>query len=163
MNGLWYIWMILGALLIVGEMFTAGFVLLWFGIGALVAGLLALTGVVTLPFQVLIFLVVSIGLTIASRTILERFLLKGSQTPELKSGVDSLPGRTGIVVESSAGATGEGAVKVFGSTWRAFPAEGESPLLEGQQVRIDRVEGASVYVRHIDSEASWRVGARISD
>ena len=38
----WMIWMIFAAVFIVGEMFTAGFFLLWFGIGAGVAGLLAL-------------------------------------------------------------------------------------------------------------------------
>ena len=38
----WMIWMIFAAVFIVGEMFTAGFFLLWFGIGAGVAGILAL-------------------------------------------------------------------------------------------------------------------------
>ena len=33
----WVLWCILGAILIVAEMFTSGFVLLWFGIGALAA------------------------------------------------------------------------------------------------------------------------------
>ena len=62
---IWYIWLILAALFIVAEMFTTGFVLLWFGIGALVAALLALTGLVGLPLQILTFLVVSVALTIA--------------------------------------------------------------------------------------------------
>ena len=41
-TNLWWIWMILAALFIVGEIFTAGFFLLWFGVGAGVAGALAL-------------------------------------------------------------------------------------------------------------------------
>jgi hypothetical protein len=45
---------------------------------------------------------------------------------------------------------------VFASTWRAFPTEGEEPLREGEQVQIERVEGASVYVRRTDGEPSWR-------
>src|SRR3989441_3450243 len=146
MSDIWYIWLILGVVFIVAEIFTTGFVLLWFGIGALVAALLALTGVVGLPLQILAFLLVSISLTVASRTIFERFLMRGSPGRELKTGMETLPGRIGVVVEASRGAMQEGAVRVFASTWRAFPAEGEQPLVEGEQVQIDRVEGASVYV-----------------
>ena len=143
-------------------MFTTGFVLLWFGIGALVAALLALTGLVGLPLQILTFLAVSVALTIASRTIFERFLLRGSPGRELKTGVDTLPGRIGVVVEASKGAMHEGAVRVFGSTWRAFPSVGEEPLKDGEQVQVERVEGATVYVRRVDSEPSWRAQRRLT-
>lgn len=163
MSGLWYIWLILGALFIVAEMFTSGFVLLWFGVGALAAAVLAVTGLVALPGQVLVFLAVSIALTIASRTIFERVFMRSSPGRELKTGVDTLPGRIGIVVTASSGATREGAVRIFGSTWRAFPAEGEESLCEGEQVLIERVEGASVYVRHVDKEPSWRQAGRLLD
>ena len=162
MSDIWYIWLILGVLFIIAEMFTSGFVLLWFGIGALVAALLAYTGLVGLPFQILVFLVVSIALTIASRTIFERFFMRGSPGGELKMGLDTLPGRIGVVVEPSKGVLQEGAVRVFASTWRAFPAEGEEPLREGEQVEIERVEGASVYVRRVDAEPSWRPQRRLS-
>jgi len=162
MSDIWYIWLILGVLFIIAEMFTSGFVLLWFGIGALVAALLAFTGLIGVPLQILVFLAVSIALTIASRTIFERFLMRGSPGRELKTGVDTLPGRIGVVVEPSKGVMQEGAVRVFAATWRAFPAEGEEPLREGEQVQIERVEGASVYVRRVDSEPSWRVQRRLS-
>ena len=162
MSDIWYIWLILGVLFIVAEIFTSGFVLLWFGIGALCAALLAVTGVVGLPLQILAFLVVSIALTIASRTIFERFFMRGSPGRELKTGVELLPGRIGVVVEPSKGAMQEGAVRVFASTWRAFPSEGEEPLREGEQVEIERVEGASVYVRRVEGEPSWRPQQRLS-
>jgi len=159
---IWYLWLILAAIFIVAEIFTTGFVLLWFGIGALAAALLALTGLVGLPLQILTFLTVSVALTIASRTIFERFLLRGSPGRELKTGVDTLPGRIGVVVEASKGAMHEGAVRVFGSTWRAFPSYGEEPLKDGEQVQVERVEGASVYVRRVDSEPSWRAKQRLT-
>lgn len=41
---IWYIWMIIASLFVVGEIFTAGFFLLWFGIGAAVAGVLGSIG-----------------------------------------------------------------------------------------------------------------------
>ena len=42
---LWWIWIIIAAFFAISEVFTAGFFILWFGVGALVAGLLALLGV----------------------------------------------------------------------------------------------------------------------
>src|SRR5215510_6956146 len=147
MSSLWIIWLTLGAIFIAAELFTSGFVLLWFGVGAIVAALLALTGVVGLPLQVAIFFTVSIALTVASRTIFERFFIRPASEGELKTGIDSLPGRVGVVVEPSAGESREGAVKVFGSVWRAFPAEDEDPLRTGEQVQVERVEGVSVIVR----------------
>ncbi|HWN97827.1 MAG TPA: NfeD family protein [Blastocatellia bacterium] len=155
MSNLLYLWLILGVLFIVAEIFTTGFVLLWFGVGALIAGLLAFLGLGP-PFQVVAFLAVSIALTIASRTIFERVLMRGSPGRELKTGMESLPGRVGVVVTSSEGPLAEGAVRIFGSTWRAFPSKDEGPLREGERVQIDRVEGASVYVRKVDEEPSWR-------
>lgn len=163
MDNLWFIWFIIGAIFIIAEIFTAGFVLLWFGIGALIAGLLALAGLVGLPLQVIVFLAISIALTVASRTILERFFLRNSPGRELKTGVDSLPGRVGVVVENSFGPTQECAVKVFGSIWRAFPIDSDEVLKEGEQVKIERVEGASIYVRRVDTEPSWRRPRELSE
>jgi membrane protein implicated in regulation of membrane protease activity len=163
MSGHWYIWLILGAIFIVAEMFTSGFVLLWFGVGALAAAILSLTGLVSIPIEIVAFLAISIGLTIASRTIFERFFMRYSPGRELKTGVDNLPGQIGIVVTSSAGASREGAVRVFGSTWRAFPAAGEESLCEGEQVRVERVDGVSIYVRHVAQEPSWRHSNKLMD
>jgi len=50
----------------------------------------------------------------------------------------------------------EGAVKVFGSTWTAYPAEGEEPLEAGDRVEVTRVQGASIYVRRIGTAPDWR-------
>ncbi|MCA1594209.1 MAG: NfeD family protein, partial [Acidobacteria bacterium] len=63
----WILWTILGVILIIAEVYTPGFVLLWFGIGALCAALGGFLGL-AYPLQFLIFFVVSIALTAASRT-----------------------------------------------------------------------------------------------
>jgi len=155
-NYLWIFWAILGAVLVVAEVFTSGFVLLWFGIGALAAGLAGLLGVHSIVLQFLIFAVVSIALTAASRTIFVNYFSREKSGGDLKSGVESLPGKIGTVVSSSRGAMHEGAVKVFGSTWTAYPAEGEEPLEAGDRVEVTRVQGASIYVRRIGVAPDWR-------
>ena len=65
----WVLWCILGAILVVAEIFTSGFVLLWFGIGALAAAFVGFVGIDSLAIQFLVFALVSISLTAASRTI----------------------------------------------------------------------------------------------
>ena len=152
----WVLWSILGAILIVAEIFTSGFVLLWFGIGALAAAFAGLVGIDSLVIQFTIFAVVSIGLTAASRTIFLNYFSREKSGDSLRSGVDSLPGKVGTVVSSSKGALQEGAVKVFGSTWTAYPAAGEGPLEAGERVCVESVEGASIYVRRIDGDPEWR-------
>ena len=154
---LWIFWVVLGLVLIVAEIFTSGFVLLWFGIGALAAALLGIVGIDSLALQFLVFAVVSSGLTAASRTIfINYFSREKSGQSSLRSGVDALPGKTGTVVSSSRGALQEGAVKVFGSTWTAYPAPGEPPLEAGERVCVESIEGASIYVKRIEGERDWR-------
>ena len=152
----WVLWAVLAAILIVAEIFTSGFVLLWFGIGALAAAFAGLVGIDSLLIQFMIFAVVSISLTAASRTIFINYFSREKSGQSLRSGVDALPGKIGTVVSSSTGALHEGAVKVYGSTWTAYPAPGEPPLEAGERVCVESVEGASIYVKRVGGDPDWR-------
>jgi membrane protein implicated in regulation of membrane protease activity len=143
----WIVWLVIAVLFAAAEVFTSGFVLLWFGAGALAASVLALLGIESLAAQVLVFLIVSVLLVIASRTIFERFFTRNSEGGGLRSGAETMIGQIGTVVESSRPPLNEGAVKIYGSVWTAFPAEGEWPLKEGDSVSVERIEGNAIYVR----------------
>jgi membrane protein implicated in regulation of membrane protease activity len=147
MSQAWVIWLIIAAIFIAAEVLTPGFFLLWFGVGALVAAVMALLGVGSFAGQMLVFLVVSIALVIATRTIFERFFTRQLDSNQLRSGVETMIGQVGTVVEPSHGARNEGAVRVYGSVWTAFPEEGERPLKEGDTVAVERIEGNAIYVR----------------
>lgn len=152
---IWIGWLIIGIGLIIAEVFTLGFFLLWFGIGALAA---ALAGVLGAPFilQFAIFAIVSVALTAMSRTIFAKYL-SHSEENTLKMGIDALPGQIGTVTGASRGALNEGAVKVYGSTWTAFPVDGESELVEGEKVEVVSIKGSSIYVRRVTNELpEWR-------
>ena len=138
---MWIIWLVIAALLMAGEAATTGFFLLWFGIGALVAAVAALLGLSSLPLQIVVFLVASILLVVASRTILEKYITRRGS---LKTGVELMIGEIVSVVEASQGARQEAAVKAFGSVWTAIPVAGEEPLQIGESVKIDRVDGNTV-------------------
>jgi membrane protein implicated in regulation of membrane protease activity len=150
----WILWIILGVGLIVAETFTLGFVLLWFGVGALAAAAAGALGVGLLG-QFLIFAAVSIALTAASRTIFSN-LINRHDNESLKMGMDALPGQIGTVTSASSGALNEAAVKVYGSTWTAYP-EDDVELSEGEKVEVVRVQGASIYVRPVVKHLpGWR-------
>ena len=148
MNWISILWIIIGVGLIIAEIFTLGFVLLWFGIGALAA---AFVGFFTDSFllQFLVFALVSSVLTAMSRTIFANYFSHGDENA-IKMGMDALPGQIGMVTSESKGALKEAAVKVYGSTWTAFPIDDET-LTEGEKVEVVRVQGSSIYVRKINA------------
>ena len=155
----WLIWIILGVALIIAEIFTFGFVLFWFGIGALAAALAGFLGF-GLGVQFVVFALLSVALTVMSRKIFVNFY-EQDEADALKTGIATLPGQIGMVTIASRGALKEAAVKVYGSTWTAFPADSEAVFEEGEKVEVVRVQGSSLYVRKVSEERElpeWRKG-----
>ncbi len=153
-NYAWVLWTVLGIVLIIAEVFTPGFVLLWFGVGALAAALASMLGA-GLALQFFVFIALSATLTALSRTIFVNYFTR-RDPGGLRTGAESLPGQVGTVVAPSSGSLNEGAVKVFGSVWTAYPAEGETPLEAGERVVVERLQGASIYVRRAGTVPEWR-------
>jgi membrane protein implicated in regulation of membrane protease activity len=153
------LWLVLGVAFIIAEIFTLGFVLFWFGIGAIAASIAGFLGA-GFGLQFLIFAVVSIALTVMSRTIFQRYL-PTNEGEAIRTGVDALPGKVGTVTGASKGALNEGAVKVYGSTWTAYPID-DVALTEGEKVEVVEVRGSSIYVRRAREDAGelpeWREG-----
>jgi membrane protein implicated in regulation of membrane protease activity len=149
----WILWTVLGVFFVIAEVFTLGFVLLWFGIGALVASLASYLGIGLLG-QFLVFSVVSAVLTVMSRTIFDNVFSRGEA---LKTGIETLPGRIGTVKRESKGALNAARVRVYGSNWKAFPIDDETTFEKGEKVEVVRVEGSSIYVRKAKRElAGWK-------
>jgi inner membrane protein len=143
----WWLWVILGLVLMAGEILTpGGFYILFFGIGAVAVGLLKLAGLsTTLPIDGLIFLAVSIaGLVFFRKPLQQRF---ANLTPHIP--VDMLTSETATALEPiEAGATGK--VELRGTTWNAQNL-GPQPLAPSQRCRVERVEGLTLYVRALDA------------
>lgn len=150
----WILWIVLGVVLIIAEIFTFGFVLFWFGIGALAAAFAAWLGL-GIGLQFLIFALVSIGLTVMSRTIFAN-LFRHKEENTLKTGMDALPGQIGTVTGASRGALNEAAVRVYGSVWTAFPVDDKKPLEAGEKVEVVYMKGSSIYVRRASELPEWR-------
>ena len=142
MELLWWHWLVLGLVLVVAEMASAGgFYIIFFGIGALLVGLLALFGLGGPGWaQVLLFAGVSVvGLALFR----SRFLRWFQVDPQLPP-VDALVGEIGHVSEDLApGAVGR--VELRGSAWSARNAS-SVPLSRGTRCRVVRVDGLMLFV-----------------
>ncbi len=143
---IWWIWMALAAVFVVGEMFTAGFFLLWFGVGAAAAGLLALLGL-SFPWQLGAFVVVSGVLLAVSRRFADRFSKK--QPPGI--GADRFNGLKGLVLEEIDNANNTGRVRLQKEEWRA-DSDGDVVIPVGARVEVVRLDGTHLVVKRIEEK-----------
>lgn len=140
-----WIWSILALILFVAEIFTAGFFMLPFGLGAVVAALLSYLQVSEI-LQTVGFIVVSTVAFALLRQLAERM----THEPPQKTGVDRLIGKHGVVTEEIVPDSSYGQVWVEREEWRA-DAPGEGTLPVGAAVEIYKVEGAHLVVRSIEN------------
>lgn len=146
---IWFwVWVALAAILIIGEMLTAGFFLLPFGLGAAVAGALNYFGL-ALGWQWAVFLAVSAVLLLSLR----RFSDRVTHEPPEKMGVDRLIGKQGVVVEAVEPGDGSGRVRIEREEWRA-DAIGDDVIAVGKRVVIERIEGTHLVVRAVERETN---------
>ena len=138
---IWWVWMGIAALFVIGEIFTQGFFLLWFGIGAAVAGLLAILGL-SFGWQLGAFVLVSGVLFLVSRRLAEKISKK--QPPGI--GADRFVGLEGIVLEAIDNAKNTGRIRVQRDEWRADSETGEI-IPEGRTVVVTRLDGAHMVVK----------------
>jgi membrane protein implicated in regulation of membrane protease activity len=143
---LWWIWMILAAIFVVGEIFTAGFFLLWFGIAAALAGILALLGL-SAGWQWGAFFVVSAVLYLASRPFADKLTKK--QPPGI--GADRFIGKKGLVLEDVDNAKNTGRVRLDKEEWRA-DSETDEAIPAGSRVEVTRLDGTHLVVKVIKED-----------
>lgn len=136
-----WVWAALAAVLIVGEIFTAGFFLLPFGLGAAAAAVLALVGA-SLGWQWGVFLALSAVLLLSLRRFADRI----THEPPEKVGVDRLIGKEGVVIDTIESDDSSGRVRIDREEWRADSAENQT-LAVGTHVVVERVSGTHLIVR----------------
>lgn len=139
----WWIWMAVAALFILGEIFTAGFFLLWFGIGAAVAGILAILDLHPV-WQWASFVIISGVLFAATRRLAEKFTKK--QPPGV--GADRFVGKTGVVLEEIDNLKNTGRVRIDKDQWRA-DSETDRNIPVDARVKVIGLDGTHLVVREL--------------
>lgn len=140
----WQIWVVLAALLLVAEMFAPGFWLASLAVGCLAAGLAALLPLGLLG-EILVFAATTVGSLFGLRPVLVRRFLH-ARGMEMRTNVEALVGKTGVVVQRFDPVTRLGRVKVEGEDWRSALVEGGTPLEPGTRIMVVQVDGSTLVV-----------------
>jgi membrane protein implicated in regulation of membrane protease activity len=131
--------MIAGLALLILELFTTTFFLMWIAAAALLTALLSLF-VPLAWLQWIVFAAVSVLLLIVTRP-LSRSLHNRATVP---SNVDALMGQEAMVLETINEAANSGRVRVRSDEWRA---RGSGVIPQGETVIVTGVAGATLLVR----------------
>lgn len=138
-NETWrWIWVGAAVFLAFAEIVTAGFFMLPFAAGAVIAAVLAFAGV-----DPAVQLVVFIGTSLVALVILQRFVRREDEH-QPAMGSNRFVGQSATVLEPIDRVTGVGRVRMETEVWRAT-TDGE-PIDAGTQVRVVDVRGARLVV-----------------
>lgn len=135
-------WLVLFVVLLVIEIATLGLTTVWFAGGSLAALILELLGV-SLPVQIGVFLLVSIGLLVVTRPLAMKYFNQERQP----TNVERLIGQAGVVLEQIDTLRAQGRVDVNGQEWSAKTEDAEEVLEAGTVVVVKGIQGVKLIVR----------------
>ena len=140
----WVVFLIIAALLAVGEVLTLGFFLAPFAVGAL-AGMVAELVGASLALSFTLAIVVSVASLGVVRPIARRHRLT---RPSLRTGVDALVGEEAMVVQTVDNEANAGAVRLAGEVWTARAFD-EKVIESGRRVHVVEIRGATALVSEL--------------
>ena len=138
---MWQFWIVLAGLFFVIEIATIGFLVFWFGIGALIAMVVSLfTSNIAIQTTVFVF----------SWTLLlfftRPFVNKFSKEETVQTNAYSIIGKRGIVVKDIDPISGKGQVKIGTEIWSAKSFD-DRKIEKGLEVEILEIDGVKAVVR----------------
>lgn len=137
------LWIVLGVVLAVAEIFTTTLFLIMFAVGAFAAAGAAALGA-PVGVQALVFAVVSALTVLAARPAIRRHRGSALESGGQPFGVAALEGASALVLEQVD--TGHGLVKIDGELWSARAYDATQVLAPGEQVRVIEVKGVTAMV-----------------
>ncbi len=138
-------WIVVAVFFFLTEVFTAGIVLLCFGIGALGAALVAFLGA-GLAWQIVAFIVVSAVAVLLARPLADRIARPGVQ----QIAGNRMIGKWAVVLQTVDPIANTGMVRLESERWRAESLDG-GQLEVGEVVKVLGVDGVRLQVRAADN------------
>ncbi|MGH8958086.1 MAG: NfeD family protein [Acidimicrobiia bacterium] len=143
-NDLWrWLWTGLAVVMGIGEIFTAGFFLLPFAVGATAAAVLAWTGVAVVA-QWLVFF----GVSLMAFVYLRRYIARQDEISPASVGANRWTNTRGVVLIDIEPLESTGIVRIGGEEWRATS---DQPILAGTQVVVLEVSGSRLVVMPLET------------
>ena len=143
---LWYLWVVLGVIFFVFEIFTPGFIVATFGFGCLAAAFPAYFHSHFL-WQLFAFSAGTLAFFFTVRPLYLKYLYPREK--QISTNAQALIGQKGVVIEAIDVARGQGRVKVGGEDWKASCRTREH-LAVGTKVRVSALEGVTLFVEPIE-------------
>lgn len=128
------IWFLIGIVLLIMEFTTPGLVIFFFGVGAIVVGIVCLILNPSFTVQLIIFLLSSVTLLFALRKWLKKVFLGRKNDPESEiiDTIDNFIGERAIVLKKITPAM-PGSVELHGTAWKA---EADENIRKGSPVEV---------------------------
>jgi membrane protein implicated in regulation of membrane protease activity len=143
-NEVWkWLWTIFALVMGVGEIFTAGFFLLPFAVGAAAAAVLAWFGTAVVA-QWLVFF----GVSLFAMAYLRKVIARQDEGEQPVLGANRWITSQGVVLEDINPTTGQGMVKVGQEEWRAMAHQ---PIREGTPIVVTEVRGTRFVVEPLEN------------
>ena len=143
---MWQAWLIIAGLFFVGEIATVGFLIFWFGVGALIAMLVSFF-TSNIIIQTTIFVISSTILIFATKPFVKKF----ADVKKTNTNVYSIIGKTALVIKTIDPIHSVGQIKINGEVWTA-ESENNQVIDEGSEVEILEIKGVKAIVKLVDSE-----------
>lgn len=134
-------WFVIGLVLLLFELFTPGFFIFFFGLGAWVTALICLIAEPGTNLQIIIFAVTSVLFLVGLRKIIKKKLFYNDEKKSDKI-EDEFTGKEAVAA-SDFGSGKTGKVNFKGTTWAS---ESRSEIKEGQKVVILQKESFKLIV-----------------
>ena len=139
---MWQFWVILSGVFFIIEMATVGFLVFWFGIGALIAmvfsfftsNIAILTTVFVLSSTILLFF---------TRPFVDKLTKKDN---EVQTNAYSIIGKKGIVTKDIIPIEGKGQVRIGTEIWSAKSAD-DVKIEKGIEIEVVEIDGVKAVVR----------------
>lgn len=135
------IWIGAAVIFFVAEIFTAGFFLICFGVGAMGAAASAMLGVDPI-WQLAIF----VALSALALVFVRPFAARVSSGDKNEVGIDRVLGKRAVVIDEIDPLRGKGIVRVAQEEWRAESDDGER-IPRDAEVEVCGVQGTRLIVK----------------
>ena len=140
---MWQVWLIIAGLFFVGEIATVGFLIFWFGIGALIAMIVSFF-TSNIIIQTTIFVISSTILIFATKPFVKKF----ADVKKTNTNVYSIIGKKALVIKTIDPIYSVGQIKINGEVWTA-ESENNQVIDEGSEVEILEIKGVKAIVKPI--------------
>ena len=143
---MWQFWLIVAGLFFVGEIFTLGFLIFWFGIGALFAMIVSFF-TTNIIIQTTVFIITSTIFILATKPLVKKFV----DVKKTNTNVFSIIGKKALVIKDIDPIHSSGQIKLNGEVWSA-ETENNEIIKEGSEVEVLKINGVKAIVKLVDSE-----------